>query len=102
MTGIRSYFIDESGDGVLFDSRGRSQLSRSGCLQNFYLGLADVQDADALTTDLDWSTPSSAGLSMSLGLLMIGTAFVAGQRMLAAMDGSRGLGHHVAQRSSAR
>ncbi|NLT36414.1 MAG: DUF3800 domain-containing protein [Gaiellales bacterium] len=53
MTGIRSYFIDESGDGVLFDSRGRSQLSRSGCLQNFYLGLADVQDADALTTDLE-------------------------------------------------
>jgi len=56
----------------------------------------------ALTTDLDWSTPSSAGLSMSLGLLMIGTAFVAGQRMLAATDGPRGLGHHVAQRSSAR
>lgn len=53
MTGVCSCFIDESGDGVLFDSRGRSLLSRSGCLQNFCLGLADVQDPGTLTADLE-------------------------------------------------
>lgn len=38
----------------------------------------------AFTTDLGWSTPSSAGLSMSLGLLMLVAALVSGRRMLAA------------------
>jgi MFS family permease len=38
----------------------------------------------AFTTQLDWSTPSSAGLSMSLGLFMIMAAGIAGHRMVAA------------------
>jgi hypothetical protein len=38
----------------------------------------------AFTTRLDWSTPSSAGLSMSLGLFMIMAAGIAGHRMVAA------------------
>lgn len=38
----------------------------------------------AFTADLGWSTPSSAGLSMSLGLLMLLVALVSGRRMLSA------------------
>lgn len=38
----------------------------------------------AFTTDLGWSAPSSAGLSMSLGLLMLLAALVSGWRMVAA------------------
>jgi MFS family permease len=38
----------------------------------------------ALTTRLGWSAPSSAGLSMSIGLLMIVAAALAGRRMVAA------------------
>lgn len=37
----------------------------------------------ALTTRLEWSTPSSAGLSMSLGLIMLAGTLIAGRRMMA-------------------
>ena len=36
------------------------------------------------TLDLGWSTPSRAGLSMSLGIAMLLTALLAGRRMLSA------------------
>lgn len=38
----------------------------------------------AFTLDLGWSTPSRAGLSMSLGIAMLLVAFLAGRRMSAA------------------
>jgi MFS family permease len=38
----------------------------------------------ALTTRLEWSSPSSAGLSMSLGLIMLAGTLVAGRRMVSA------------------
>jgi hypothetical protein len=49
---IRTYFIDESGDGVLFDAKGRVKLGTDGSLKHFYLGLADVQHPEALTAAL--------------------------------------------------
>lgn len=38
----------------------------------------------AMTAGFGWSTPSSAGLSMSLGLLMLLATLIAGRRMVAA------------------
>lgn len=49
---IRHYFVDESGDGVLFDRKGRVILANKGCPQNFILGLLDVKDPISLATEL--------------------------------------------------
>jgi hypothetical protein len=38
----------------------------------------------AFTLDLGWSTPSRAGLSMSLGIVMLAFALLSGRRMLTA------------------
>ena len=48
----RTYFIDESGDGVLFGPDGRVMVGSPGCLKHFYLGLADVADPEGLTEAL--------------------------------------------------
>lgn len=50
---LRSYFVDESGDGVLFGKRGKLLLAKPGSLRFFILGLLDVGDPAALQTDLD-------------------------------------------------
>lgn len=49
---IRTYFIDESGDGLLFDAKGRVRQAGQGGLKHFYLGLADVWDPEGLTEAL--------------------------------------------------
>ncbi|MBI1785341.1 DUF3800 domain-containing protein [Candidatus Sumerlaeota bacterium] len=49
----RHYFVDESGDGILFDRRGRILLSREGAPKFFILGLADVENTGALNRSLD-------------------------------------------------
>jgi hypothetical protein len=48
----RTYFIDESGDGLLFDAKGWVKPAEKGGLKHFYLGLADVDDPDGLTDSL--------------------------------------------------
>jgi len=50
---VRFYYVDESGDGVLFGKRGRLVLGEAGTLRYFMLGLLDVADPPALQRDLD-------------------------------------------------
>jgi hypothetical protein len=49
----RHYFVDEAGDSVLFDRRGQVNVGRPGCSKFFILGLADVEEPDALTRELE-------------------------------------------------
>ncbi len=49
----RYYYVDESGDGVLFGGRGKLLLGQPGSLRFFMLGLLDVNDPAALQSDLD-------------------------------------------------
>ena len=41
---IRHYFVDEAGDAILFDGKGRSIIGVTGCSRYFILGLLDVAD----------------------------------------------------------
>ena len=50
---IRHYFVDEAGDGNLFDQKGRVIVATEGCSRFFILGLADIRDPEALGRDLD-------------------------------------------------
>jgi hypothetical protein len=49
----RYYYVDESGDGVIFSRRGKLLLGQPGSLRFFMLGLLDVSDPVALQSDLD-------------------------------------------------
>ncbi len=50
---VRNYFVDEAGDSVLFNRRGRVIIGTEGCSRFFILGLLDVADPLALSDDLD-------------------------------------------------
>ena len=50
---VRFYYVDESGDGVLFGKRGKQLPGQPGSLRFFMLGLLDVGDTAALQSDLD-------------------------------------------------
>jgi hypothetical protein len=50
---VCAYFIDESGDGLLFDRKGRVLAGEAGCPQNFLLGLAEPEDPDGLTRAME-------------------------------------------------
>jgi hypothetical protein len=50
---LRQYFVDEAGDGTLFDERGRILVGQPGCSRFFMLGLLDVPDLDLLAGELD-------------------------------------------------
>jgi len=52
---VRHYFVDEHGDGTLFDCKGRVIVGSEGCSTHFALGVLDV--------------PDPAGLSAALGEL---------------------------------
>jgi hypothetical protein len=45
----RHYFVDEAGDGVLFNSKGKVIIGQDGCSRYFLLGLLDVPDPKALS-----------------------------------------------------
>jgi hypothetical protein len=47
-----SYFVDEAGDGTLFDHAGRVIVGSKGCSQYFILGLAEVVEPEALSRAL--------------------------------------------------
>lgn len=51
--GPRRYFVDESGDGVLFDRRGKPLILREGWPQYFMVGLLDVENPAALQAEMD-------------------------------------------------
>ncbi len=48
----KHYFVDEAGDGTLFDAKGRVIVGEQGCSNFFSLGLADVTQPLALASDL--------------------------------------------------
>lgn len=54
LTGCRNYFVDEAGDGTLFNARGRVIVGDEGCSRTFMLGVLDVaapaELAEALET----------------------------------------------------
>ena len=49
----RNYFVDESGDGVLFSRKGRVMVGTEGCSRFFILGVVDILDPGAIGRDLD-------------------------------------------------
>ena len=49
----RHYFVDEAGDGTLFNRRGQIIVGTPGCSNYFILGLLDVADPLTLARDLD-------------------------------------------------
>lgn len=49
---IRHYFVDEHGDGTLFDSKGRVIVGTEGCSTHFALGVLDVPDPARLSAAL--------------------------------------------------
>lgn len=50
---IRHYFVDESGDGTLFNKRGRVIVGTEGCSRFFVLGLADIPDPVTLGREME-------------------------------------------------
>jgi hypothetical protein len=48
----RFYFVDEAGDGSLFDHRSKVIIGNDGCSKYFILGCLDVPDQVSLTNDL--------------------------------------------------
>jgi hypothetical protein len=52
-TDSRYYFVDESGDGTLFDSRGRVLIGNEGISRYFVLGVLDVPDPEQLHNELE-------------------------------------------------
>ena len=50
---IRHYFVDEAGDGTLFNGRGRIIVGIEGCSRFFILGLLDVPDPESLAREME-------------------------------------------------
>ncbi len=50
---IRHYFVDEAGDGTLFNRRGRIIVGTEGCSRFFVLGLLDVPDPQSLACEME-------------------------------------------------
>lgn len=48
----RHYFVDEAGDPILFDGKGRVRIGTEGCSRYFAVGLLDVADHAALAADM--------------------------------------------------
>ncbi len=50
---MRHYFVDEAGDGNLFDAKGRVIVGAEGCSRYFILGMLDIRDPDRLQHEMD-------------------------------------------------
>jgi hypothetical protein len=50
---VRHYFVDEAGDGTLFDRKGHIIVGSEGCSRFFILGLVDIADPESLSRDLE-------------------------------------------------
>lgn len=48
----RNYFVDEAGDGTLFDGKGRVIVGSQGCSRFFILGLVDIPDVVSLGDEM--------------------------------------------------
>ena len=51
--GARRYFVDEAGDGTLFNRKGSVSVGEEGCSRFFILGLLDVADPPLLTEEME-------------------------------------------------
>lgn len=49
----RKYFVDEAGDGTLFDAKGNVLIGTPGCSQYFMLGILDIPNPDILNQELE-------------------------------------------------
>jgi hypothetical protein len=49
----RYYFVDEAGDGTLFDARGRVLIGEKGVSRYFIVGVLDVRNPDLLQQELN-------------------------------------------------
>lgn len=49
----KHYFVDEAGDPVLFDGKGRVLVGTEGCSRYFAVGLLDVADTVRLSAELN-------------------------------------------------
>jgi hypothetical protein len=47
----KEYFVDEAGDGNLFNKKGNIIIGQEGCSRYFLLGVLDVKDPNSLSTD---------------------------------------------------
>ncbi len=50
---IRHYFVDETGDGTLFNKRGHFIAGTEGCSRFFILGLLDVSEPESLSRGME-------------------------------------------------
>ena len=48
-----NYFVDESGDGILFGSQGRSLLTEEAVSKHFILGMLEVAQPEVLAVELE-------------------------------------------------
>jgi len=46
---VKHYFVDETGDGTLFDGKGRGIVGEDGCSRYFAIGVLDIRDPDGLS-----------------------------------------------------
>ena len=46
------YFVDESGDGVIFNDKGQVLLGKEGCMNYFILGLLEVKNPAVLEKEM--------------------------------------------------
>ena len=49
---VRNYYVDEAGDGTLFNRKGKVIIGTEGCSRFFILGLVDIADPETLESDL--------------------------------------------------
>src|SRR5438067_1033883 len=49
----RQYFVDEAGDGTLFNAKGKVLIGLEGCSRYFMLGILDVPDPNTLNQALE-------------------------------------------------
>jgi len=50
---IRKYFVDESGDATIFNSRGHVLIGQQGCSRYFILGVLDIANPASLLQELN-------------------------------------------------
>lgn len=49
---VCSYYVDEAGDGTLFNRKGQVMVGKPGCSRFFVLGLAEIAHPDSLAKEL--------------------------------------------------
>ena len=53
LSSVRNYFVDEAGDGTLFNKHGHVIVGTEGCSRFFILGFVDIADPDTVGRELN-------------------------------------------------